>query len=65
MDEQSDLVGVWIDIINNRLKGLGLSRKGQRALVLQLAQKAKFDPAKTLELIAALRGDSEDCEDAR
>ena len=55
-DTDTDLQSAWSQIINDRIKVLGLSRKSSRALIRQVASVAQYDPARALEIINSLAG---------
>jgi hypothetical protein len=63
VNDSTDLETAWTAIVNDGLKGLGLSRKSQRALVRQIAATASYDPEKALAIIAALKGQTTDDTD--
>jgi hypothetical protein len=54
VNDTTDLESAWRDVIENKVKALGLSRKSGRAIIRQVAAMAAYDPEKALSILNSL-----------
>jgi hypothetical protein len=54
VNDSTDLESAWRDVIENKVKALGLSRKSGRAIIRQVAAMAAYDPEKALSILNSL-----------